>query len=145
MAKDTFRRSYCVSFFFSLQKPFLSQRQRKKNLWFWKKTNSAHSSMHVYKHIYIYIYICALLSFSFWLSMCKYCTVHLKDTFKKKNCFFYEGKKIECSLTHTYVYKYMYVYLYIYTHIWIYIMLTCFLLAIMQPWGHDRLSLWLAP
>ena len=24
-------------------------------------------------------------------------------------------------------------------------MLTCFLLAIMQPRGHDRLSLWLAP
>ena len=28
---------------------------------------------------------------------------------------------------------------------WVYIMLTCFLLDIMQPRGHDRLSLWLAP
>ena len=36
---------------------FLSQRQSKNVLWFWKKTNSAHSSMHVYKHTYVHCYL----------------------------------------------------------------------------------------
>ena len=101
-----------VLVFFSLQKPFLSQRQRKQNLWFWKKTNSAHSSMHVYKHIYVHCYL-----FLFDCPCVNIVLFTVRTPFKqKKNCFFYEGKKIECSLTYTYIYKYMYVYLYIYIH-----------------------------
>ena len=127
MAKDTFRRSYCVSVFFPCKNHFWAKDKEKKIYDFERK-----QIVPILLWMYINIYICALLSFSFWLSMCKYCTVHLKDTFKKKNCFFYEGKKIECSLTHTYVYKYMYVYLYIYIHTYEYIscwLASCWLLC----------------
>ena len=67
--------------------------------------------------------------------------------FVVKTILFLFWRKENRVLTYIYICIYMYVYLYIsiHTHIWIYIMLACFSLAIMQPRGHDRLSLWLAP
>ena len=135
-------------FFFFLQKLFLSQRKRKNVLWFWKKTNSAHSSMHVYKHIYIYVH-CYLFPFDY--PYVNIVLIMAKDTLfflKKKIISFFEGKKnrvFTYIYIHTHIHTHTHTHIYIYIYIWIKIMLTYFLLAIMQPWGHDRLSPWLAP